>query len=178
MPEKAAYLLVVPGFADWEPAHALAGLRRHGHYRVEVVGLTSEPVESMGGVRVQPTRVLGEVKPHDVAVFILPGGDRWEAGPPEPVFNPESKSNAGETATVGVKAPDWMVRRKQQKKKLQRQITLGLVVVAVLLTLVLIWVLFFRPKEKTMAANSLPYYRMVDSTPTTKRVFVVHSTVV
>ena len=84
MPEKAAYLLVVPGFADWEPAHALAELRRHGHYRVEVVGLTSDPVESMGGVRVQPTRVLGEVKPHDVAVFILPGGDRWEAEPPEP----------------------------------------------------------------------------------------------
>ncbi len=103
-----------------------------------------------------------------------------KAGPPEPVFNPESKSNAGETATVGVKAPDWMVRRKQQKKKLQRQITLGLVVVAVLLTLVLIWVLFFRPKEKEKptAANSLPYFRMVDSTPTTKWVFVVHSTVV
>ena len=84
MPEKAAFVLVVPGFADWEPAHALAELRRHGHYRVEVVGLTSEPVESMGGVRVQPARVLADVEPDDVAVFILPGGDRWEAEPPEP----------------------------------------------------------------------------------------------
>ena len=84
MPEKAAYLLVVPGFADWEPAHALAELRRHGHYRVEVVGLRSEPVESMGGVHVQPTRVLADVEPNDVAVFILPGGDRWETEPPEP----------------------------------------------------------------------------------------------
>ena len=28
------------GFADWEPAHAVAELRREGHYRVEVVGLT------------------------------------------------------------------------------------------------------------------------------------------
>ena len=84
MPEKAACVLVVPGFADWEPAHALAELRRHGHYRVEVVGLTLEPVESMGGVRVQPARVLADVEPDDVAVFILPGGDRWEAEPPEP----------------------------------------------------------------------------------------------
>ena len=84
MPEKAACVLVVPGFADWEPAHALAELRRHGHYRVEVVGLTSEAVESMGGVRVQPARVLADVEPDDVAVFILPGGDRWEAEPPEP----------------------------------------------------------------------------------------------
>ena len=83
MPEKAAYLLVVPGFADWEPAHAVAELRRHGHYRVEVVGLTSAPVESMGGVRVQPNQLLADVVPDDVAVFILPGGDRWEAKPME-----------------------------------------------------------------------------------------------
>ena len=44
MPDKAVYLLVVEGFADWEPAHAVAELRRHGHYRIEVVGLTSAPV--------------------------------------------------------------------------------------------------------------------------------------
>lgn len=75
---QAAYLLVVPGFADWEPAHAMAELRRHGHFRVEVVGLTSDPVESMGGVTVLPTKVLASVDPADVAVFILPGGDRWE----------------------------------------------------------------------------------------------------
>ena len=53
MPTKAVYLLVVSGFADWEPAHALAELRRHGQYRVEVVGLSPESVESMGGLLVQ-----------------------------------------------------------------------------------------------------------------------------
>ncbi len=83
MPSKAVYLLVVPGFADWEPAHAIAELRRHGHYRVEVVGLTSTPVESMGGMTVQPTRTVAAVEPNDVAVFILPGGDRWEQQPLE-----------------------------------------------------------------------------------------------
>lgn len=84
MPSKAVYLLVVPGFADWEPAHALAELRRHGGYRVEVVGLTTDPVESMGGLRVQPSRSLAEVAPDEVAAFILPGGDRWERSPVEP----------------------------------------------------------------------------------------------
>lgn len=84
MPDKAVYVLAVAGFADWEPAHALAELRRHGGYRVEVVGLTREAVESMGGVRVEPTRTLAELDEADVAVFILPGGDRWEAAPPEP----------------------------------------------------------------------------------------------
>jgi len=84
MPDSAVHLLVVPGFADWEPAHALAELRREGGYRVETVGLTRDPVESMGGLRVMPTRTLDEVAPGDVAVFILPGGDRWEREPLEP----------------------------------------------------------------------------------------------
>ena len=84
MPEKAVYLLVVEGFADWEPAHAVAELRRHGHYRVESVGLTSAAVRSMGGITVLPSKTVSEVDPSDVAVFILPGGDRWENAPVEP----------------------------------------------------------------------------------------------
>jgi putative intracellular protease/amidase len=84
MPEKAVYLLTVEGFADWEPAHAVAELRRHGHYRVETVGLTAAPIRSMGGITVLPSKTVGEVDPSDVAVFILPGGDRWESAPVEP----------------------------------------------------------------------------------------------
>jgi len=84
MPTKAVYFLVVPGFADWEPAHALAELRRHGGYRVEVVGLTAEPVESMGGLRVHPGRSIADIDLADVAVFILPGSDRWESAELEP----------------------------------------------------------------------------------------------
>ncbi len=83
MPTKAVYFLAVPGFADWEAAHALAELCRHGHYRVQVVGLTRDAVKSMGGLTVRPNAALGEVDPDDVAVFILPGGDRWEQQPVE-----------------------------------------------------------------------------------------------
>ena len=83
MPDKAVYLLVVDGFADWEPAHAVAELRRHGGYRVEVVGLTRDPVVSMGGLQVMPSRTVTEIEPNDVAIFILPGGDRWETMPME-----------------------------------------------------------------------------------------------
>lgn len=84
MPDKAIYLLVVDGFADWEPAHAVAELRRHGHYSVQTVALGREPVESMGGIRVLPSTTAAEVNPSNVAAFILPGGDRWETTPMEP----------------------------------------------------------------------------------------------
>jgi putative intracellular protease/amidase len=84
MPEKAVYLLVVEGFADWEPAHAVAELRRHGQYRVETVGLTQSPVESMGGIRVMPSKSVGDIDTNDIALLILPGGDRWESAPVEP----------------------------------------------------------------------------------------------
>lgn len=84
MPNQAVYLFVAPGFADWEPAHAVAEIRRHGGYRVEVVGLSADAVQSMGGVQVQPTHTIATVDLVDVAVLILPGGDRWEQQPIEP----------------------------------------------------------------------------------------------
>ena len=76
MPTKSVFLLVVDGYADWEPAHAVAELRRHGGYRVETVGLTSAPVTSMGGLTILPSKAVADVDPLEVAVFIVPGGDR------------------------------------------------------------------------------------------------------
>ena len=81
---KAVYLLVVEGFADWEPAHAVAEVRRHGQFRVETVGLTREAVQSMGGLNILPSKAVGELDIADVAAFILPGGDRWERASVEP----------------------------------------------------------------------------------------------
>jgi putative intracellular protease/amidase len=83
MPDKGVYLLAVDGFADWEPAHAIAELRRHGHFRIEVAGLSRQPVVSMGGLHILPSKMVTDVDPADVAVFILPGGDRWEHAPIE-----------------------------------------------------------------------------------------------
>jgi putative intracellular protease/amidase len=84
MPTKAIYLMVVDGFADWEPAHALAELRRAGGYRVETVGLSDASVQSMGGINVLPSKRVTDVDSNDVAAFILPGGDRWQEAPIEP----------------------------------------------------------------------------------------------
>jgi putative intracellular protease/amidase len=75
---NTVYLLVFDGFADWEPAYALAELRRSGGRTVRTVGFTRAPVESMGGLRVVPDVELAAVRPRDVELLVLPGGDMWE----------------------------------------------------------------------------------------------------
>jgi putative intracellular protease/amidase len=79
-PVKTVHLVVFDGFADWEPAFALAEVRRSGGLEVETVGFTGAPVRSMGGLRVVPDRALEGVQPERVRLLLLPGGDAWEAG--------------------------------------------------------------------------------------------------
>ena len=54
----AVHVLVFEGFADWEPAYALAELRRSGGLDVVTLGFTDAPVRSMGGLRVAPDRAI------------------------------------------------------------------------------------------------------------------------
>jgi putative intracellular protease/amidase len=84
---KAVHVLIFDGFADWEPAHALAELRRWGKRSVVAVGFDLEPVTSMGGLRVAPNRALGDVRPSEMEILILPGGDLWENTYPETELN-------------------------------------------------------------------------------------------
>jgi putative intracellular protease/amidase len=77
---KTVHLVVFDGFADWEPAFALAEARRSGGLEVETVGFTGAPVRSMGGLTVVPDRALDAVEPARVRLLLLPGGDAWEEG--------------------------------------------------------------------------------------------------
>jgi putative intracellular protease/amidase len=70
-------VLVFDGFADWEPAFAMTGLRRWGNRDVRVVGYDRSPVTSMGGLSVTPTATLEDAAGDDAAMLILPGGDAW-----------------------------------------------------------------------------------------------------
>src|SRR5918999_345677 len=72
------HILVFDGFADWEPAYALAELRRSGNYEVVSVGFTPNEVTSMGGLRVRPDLALADVHADDVRLLVLPGGEMWE----------------------------------------------------------------------------------------------------
>jgi putative intracellular protease/amidase len=74
----AVHVLVFDGFADWEPAFALAELRRSGGLDVVTLGFTAAPVRSMGGLRVVSDRAIAGLDPAAVRLLILPGGDLWE----------------------------------------------------------------------------------------------------
>ncbi len=80
MAQRTAYVYVFDGFADWEPASALAELRRTFGFATKAVGAGREPVVSMGGLRVLPDLALADFEPDSAAILILPGGEQWMAG--------------------------------------------------------------------------------------------------
>jgi putative intracellular protease/amidase len=81
---KIAYLYVLNTMADWEPAYLIAELnsgrwfrKNATRYTVRTVGITKEPVVTMGGVRIKPDISLDELTTTDAGVLILPGGENW-----------------------------------------------------------------------------------------------------
>ncbi|MFE5957092.1 DJ-1/PfpI family protein [Streptomyces rubiginosohelvolus] len=73
------HLAVYDTFADWETGYATAHLTQNG-YTVRTVGLSREPVTTMGGLRVQPDLALDELRPQDSALLILTGAAGWDTG--------------------------------------------------------------------------------------------------
>ena len=77
MAQRTAYVFVFDGFADWEPASALAELRRTFGFATRTMGPGRDPVVSMGGLRVVPDLSLDEFEPGMATILILPGGEQW-----------------------------------------------------------------------------------------------------
>ncbi|GAA4304489.1 type 1 glutamine amidotransferase family protein [Streptomyces venetus] len=79
MSSKPVHLAVYDTLADWETGHATAQLARSGH-PIRTVGPSTDPVTSIGGLRIQPDLALDDVRPEDSALLILPGADLWDTG--------------------------------------------------------------------------------------------------
>lgn len=76
------HLLVLDTLADWEPGLAIAHLNRpapgvKSKYRVRAVGVTRDPIRTMGGLRITPDLALAELEPSSSALLLLPGADIW-----------------------------------------------------------------------------------------------------
>ncbi|MEN6391626.1 MAG: type 1 glutamine amidotransferase family protein [Syntrophomonas sp.] len=81
---KTAYFYVFDTMADWEAAFLLPELHSGRYFRkeaqkyaVKTVGLSKDPVLTMGGVRVWPDLSLEDCSLEKAGVLILPGGNTW-----------------------------------------------------------------------------------------------------
>jgi putative intracellular protease/amidase len=83
---QTVHLFVFDTLADWEPGFAVAGInnpdgqKAPGRYQVRTVGATRDPVTTIGGIRIQPDLSLDRLEPHESAMLILPGGEKWDQG--------------------------------------------------------------------------------------------------
>lgn len=90
MDKQIVHLFVFNTLADWETGFAIAGInnpafQKHpGRYRVQTVGLDTEPVTTIGGVTILPDLALDELE--SSAMLILPGGEAWDAGKNAPIL--------------------------------------------------------------------------------------------
>jgi putative intracellular protease/amidase len=81
---KIVHVAVYDTLADWEVGHAIAHIRsaayQHtpGRYEVRTVAESSEPVTTMGGMRIVPDLTLDDLEPADSAMLILPGATKWD----------------------------------------------------------------------------------------------------
>jgi putative intracellular protease/amidase len=80
MKKRSCYLFLFEGYADWEPALVIAGLRAYGDFEIKTFSVTGKPVKSMGGLSVIPDFKKDQVSLSDFDILILPGGDAWESG--------------------------------------------------------------------------------------------------
>jgi len=84
MDREIIHLFVFDTLADWETGFAIAGInnpnfQKHpNRYCVQTVGLTGEPITTIGGMTILPDLALDELETS--AMLILPGGEAWDAG--------------------------------------------------------------------------------------------------
>ncbi|MFE3191158.1 DJ-1/PfpI family protein [Nocardia sp. NPDC059240] len=102
---KTVHMAVYDTFSDWEVGHATAHINRElwhrepGTWQVKTVGISTDPVTSMGGMRIVPDIALADLKPADSAMLILPGlATEFDPASPITIF----AGKAREFLTAGV----------------------------------------------------------------------------
>jgi putative intracellular protease/amidase len=85
MEKRAVHLFVFDTLSDWEPGYAVAAINAppfiaQPKYCIKTVGLSREPVKTLGGITILPDMTLAELEPAQSAMLILPGSDAWTTG--------------------------------------------------------------------------------------------------
>lgn len=109
MTTETVHVGIYDTFADWEIGAATAHInkvdemqRQSGRYRVVTVGLTLDPIVTMGGMRITPDVTLDQVDPADSAMLILAGSETWESGVLEPFSTKAREFLAADTPVAAI----------------------------------------------------------------------------
>jgi putative intracellular protease/amidase len=93
MAQKKVYVYVQDTWSDWEVGYAAAELNSGRFFKnkaerllVKTVGLTKDPITTMGGVSIIPDLTLRAVTVEASAMLILAGGDTWQDPKHKPVI--------------------------------------------------------------------------------------------
>jgi putative intracellular protease/amidase len=85
MKNRNCYLFVFDGYADWEPALAIAMMNKHTDFAMYTFSVDGNAKQSMGNLSVKPTTSLKDIRTNEIDLLMLPGGDIWESGGNEEV---------------------------------------------------------------------------------------------
>lgn len=88
MEKSTTHVAVYDTLADWEVGYLLVELRT-GRFTgipwdIVTVAESSEPITTMGGVRILPDMLLDDLDPESSSLLILPGGAMWDADGGQP----------------------------------------------------------------------------------------------
>ena len=79
------YVYALDTMADWEIGYVTAELNSGRFFKkdapdisVKTVGLSREPLKTMGGLTIIPDCVIDDVAVNDESVLLLPGGNTWD----------------------------------------------------------------------------------------------------
>lgn len=79
------YVYTLDTMADWEIGYVTAELNSGRFFKkdapdvsVKTVGISKEPVKTMGGLRIIPDCVIDDIAVNDKSVLLLPGGNTWD----------------------------------------------------------------------------------------------------
>lgn len=95
----AAFLF--DGFCDGELALVMSALNLSGDHSLETFSTRGRTVTARSGLRVMPHTSLGNMRPEDFQLLLLPGGSQWERGDNLEIF-PLIRATLGHQLLIAV----------------------------------------------------------------------------
>ena len=101
-----AHVALYDTLADWEIGYLLVELRTGRFtgqpFEIVTVGTSTEPVTTMGGLRILPDQTLDEIEPASSRLLILAGAEMWDDGRGQPFADAARRFLAAGTPVAAI----------------------------------------------------------------------------